>query len=172
MATALEPTRESGILRWARALVGNRDASPASDVALAAVRIALAWIFLYYGGGKLFGWWNGPGIHETSVFMADTAGLHPGGFFAVLGGIVELGGAIAIALGLGARLVGAALFGDMLIAIITVTGSRGINSEQVPPGYELNVTLAVLALVVVLLGAGRWSVDRLVARRIGVDTRE
>ena len=36
------------------------------DVALAVVRIALAWVFIYYGGSKLFGWFDGAGIHGTS----------------------------------------------------------------------------------------------------------
>jgi len=53
----------------------------------------------------------------------------------------------------------------MVMAMITVTWSRGINSEQVPPGYELNLTLATLALVMIVLGAGRFSVDAVVERR-------
>ena len=54
----------------------------------------------------------------------------------------------------------------MVMAMITVTWANGINSEKLPAGYELNVALAVLALVVVLLGAGRFSVDALVERRL------
>ena len=134
------------------------------------MRVALAWIFIYYGAGKLFGSFNGPGIHETSLFMANTAHLHPGGFFAVLGGVIEFGGAIALVLGLGARLAGLALFGDMVMAMITVTWTNGIH-QATPPGYELNVALAALALVVALLGAGRFSVDALVERRLAA-TRE
>ena len=59
------------------------------DVALGAVRVALAWIFVYYGAaGKLFGAFNGPGLHNTALFFSNTAHLHPGGFFAVLGGVM------------------------------------------------------------------------------------
>jgi putative oxidoreductase len=137
-----------------------------TDVALVAVRVALAWIFTYYGAGKLFGAFNGPGIHRTALFFSNTAHLHPGGFFAVLGGVIEFGGAIALALGLGSRLAGAALFGDQVMAMITVTWTNGINSETLPPGYEFNIALAVLALVVVCLGAGRVSVDAMIERRV------
>ena len=84
----------------------------------------------------------------------------------MLGGVIEFGGGIAVALGLASRLAGLALFGDMVMAMITVTWANGINSEKLPAGYELNVALAVLALVVVLLGAGRFSVDALVERRL------
>jgi len=73
----------------------TRPGARASDLALAGVRIALAWIFIYYGAGKLFGAFNGPGLHNTALFFSNTAHLHPGGFFAVLGGVIEFGGAIA-----------------------------------------------------------------------------
>ncbi len=151
-------------------IVSTRPATRASDAALIALRIALAWIFVWYGAGKLFGWFHGPGIHATSLFMANTAHLHPGGLFAVLGGIIEFGGAIAIALGLGSRLAGLALFGDQVMAMVTVTWVNGINSESLTPGYEFNLALAVMALAIVLLGPGRVSVDELIDRRIGRST--
>jgi putative oxidoreductase len=133
---------------------------------LLAARIALAWIFIYYGGGKLFGAFNGPGIHRTSLYMSNVAHLHPGGFFAVLGGLIEFGSGIAMALGLLTRLAGLALVGDMVMAMITVTWSTGINNSTNPPGYQLNLALAVLALVVALLGAGRFSLDALIGQRL------
>jgi putative oxidoreductase len=138
------------------------------DVAIIAVRIVLAWIFIYYGAGKLFGAFNGPGIHRTAVFFADTAHLRPGGLFAVLGGVIEFGGAIAIALGLGSRLAAIALFGDQVMAMITVTWANGIGSLTGKTGYEFNLALAVLALAVVALGAGRLSIDNVIGRRLGV----
>jgi putative oxidoreductase len=155
----------------AAVLVRNETTTPRADVLLVVVRIVLAWIFLYYGAGKLFGAFNGPGLHATALFFSKTAHLHPGGFFAVLGGVIEFGGAIALMLGLGARLAGLALVGDMVMAMITVTWTNGINSESLTPGYELNLALAALALVLVVFGAGRFSLDFLVARRIAVTPR-
>jgi putative oxidoreductase len=139
--------------------------SPLSaDLGLLAARIALAWIFIYYGAGKLFGAFNGPGIHRTALYFSNTAHLHPGGFFAVLGGLIEFGSGLAMAVGFLARLAGLALFGDMVMAMITVTWATGINASNPPPGYQLNLALAVLALVVALLGAGRFSLDAVVHR--------
>jgi putative oxidoreductase len=148
------------------AVFNTRAAPPAFDWALLVARIALAWIFIYYGGGKLFGWFNGPGIHGTALYFSQTAHLHPGGLFAVLGGLIEFGGGVALALGLCSRLAGLALFGDMVMAMITVTWATGINSRSNPPGYQLNLALAVLALVVALLGSGRFSLDALIERRV------
>src|ERR1700683_1592127 len=107
--------------------------SPALDVALIAVRVGLAWICIYYGAGKLFGAFNGPGIHGTALYFSNSAHLRPGGLFAVLGGVIELGGGISLGLGFGARLGGVALFGDMVMAMITVTWATGINSSTSPP---------------------------------------
>ena len=84
----------------------------------------------------------------------------------LLGGVIELGGGIALALGLASRLAGLALFGDMVMAMITVTWATGINSQTSPPGYQLNLALGVLALVVAVFGGGRFSVDALIERRM------
>jgi uncharacterized membrane protein YphA (DoxX/SURF4 family) len=70
------------------------------------------------------------------------------------------------ALGLGARLAGLALFGDMVMAMITVRWVTGINNSTTPPGYQLNLTLGVLALVMVVFGAGRFSIDALAERHL------
>jgi putative oxidoreductase len=137
-----------------------------TDFAVVPVRIALVWIFVYYGAGKLFGAFNGPGIHTTALFMSNTAHLHPGGLFAVLGGLIEFGGAIALALGLVSRLAGLALFGDQVMAMITVSWAHGINSLTATPGYEFNLALAAMALVVVGLGAGRLSLDAVIGRHL------
>ena len=147
-------------------LFTTRVSTLAADLALVAVRTALAWIFIWYGAGKLFGAFNGPGLHESALFFSNTAHLRPGGLFAVLGGVIEFGGGISLILGLCARLAGLALFGDMVMAMITVTWVNGINSESLTPGYELNLALCVLALVVVVFGAGRLSLDALAERRL------
>ena len=156
-------TRGLQMVNW---LFTTHPAALSSDVALVAVRTALAWIFTYYGAGKLFGAFNGPGIHRTALYFSNIAHLQPGGLFAVLGGVIEFGGAVALALGLGSRLAAAALFGDQVMAMITVTWSNGINSLSATPGYEFNIALAVLSLVVVCLGPGRASLDAIIERRV------
>ena len=116
------------------------------DVALLAVRIALAWVFIYYGAAKLFGAFPGAGphgIHETALLhVADGPSSDPEDSLPFLAGVTEFGGGIAMALGLCTRLAGLALFGDMVMAMITVTWATGINSTSSPPGYQLNLALA------------------------------
>jgi putative oxidoreductase len=100
--------------------------------------------------------------------MSDTAHLNPGGFFAVLVCVIELGAAIALILGLGSRLAALVLVGDQIVAVITVNWTNGI--EQLNGGYELNIALIALALVMVFMGAGRYSVDAIVERRLAAKT--
>jgi putative oxidoreductase len=166
MVTATVGTHRRSARTLLATLINTRAEPRAVDWALLAARIGLAWIFIYYGAGKLFGWFNGPGIHGTALYFSQTAHLHPGGLFAVLGGLIEFGGGLALALGLLSRLAGVALFGDMVMAMITVTWATGINSRTNPPGYQLNLALGVLALVVALLGSGRFSLDALIERRL------
>jgi putative oxidoreductase len=147
-------------------VVSTRAAPFGADVGLLVARVVLAWIFIFYGGGKLFGWFNGPGMHRTAIYFSETAHLHPGGFFAVLGGLIEFCSAVALALGFCSRLAGAALVGDMVMAMITVTWATGIASTNPAPGYQLNLALAALAVVMVVFGSGRWSLDAVIERQL------
>ena len=166
-APATTETTDPGRIRTTLAALLSTQTLPVPvDLSLIAIRTALAWIFIYYGAGKLFGSFDGPGLHRWSIYMANTAHLHPGGFFAVVGAVTEFAGGIAMALGVASRLAALALFGDMVMAMITVTWAYGFNSEKVPAGYEFNVALAAMALVIVLLGAGRFSIDALAERQV------
>ena len=127
-----------------------RDRPATRDIGLLAMRVGLAWIFVYHGAETLFGAFHGAGLHTTSLFYADVAHLRPGLFFAVLGGTIEFFGGIAIVAGLLSRLVALALFGDMVIAMITVTFKNGVATDaatlKVGGGYEINVALAAVGL--------------------------
>jgi putative oxidoreductase len=142
------------------------EAPLARDITLLIVRIGLAWIFIYHGAGTLFGAFGQPGIHGHAIFFANVAHLRPGTLFAVMSGLIEFFGGIGVGVGLLSRLAAAALFGDMAMAMITVTWHNGIVSNASGSGYEINVALAALALVVVILGAGRFSLDAVVGARL------
>jgi len=146
----------------------TRDAGVSRDLALLGARIGLAWVFVYHGSRTLFGAFGGSGIHAQAVYFAHVAHLHPGPFFAVLGGIIECFGGAAVGLGILGRLAALGLVGDMVMAMITVTFSNGFIGDSAGSGYELNLALAALALVVAILGTGRFSLDvvlRMLLRR-------
>src|SRR5882762_1229285 len=166
MVTASIPVHRSRGRALLAALLSTRTAALPADIALIAARTVLAWVFIYHGSRRLFGWFDGPGLDQSAKYFADVAHLHPGMLFAVLGGVIEFGGGIALVFGLASRLAGAAIFGDMMMAIITVTWANGINATGTKSGYELNLALGVLALVIAFFGAGRFSVDALLERRL------
>ena len=151
---------------WLVALVGTRTAPRVADTVLLVARLILAWIFVYHGARRLFGWFDGPGLHASADYFANVAGLRPGTFFALSGGIIEFFGGIALALGLLSRLAAAGIVVDMVMAIVTVTWANGINATGDKGGYELNLALATLALLIVAFGAGRLSIDALIERRL------
>jgi putative oxidoreductase len=136
------------------------------DIAMVIVRLALAWIFIYYGAGKLFGWFHGAGLNATATFFANTAHLRPGKLFAVLSGVTEFGGGIALAIGFLGRLAAVGLFFDMVIAMITVTFHNGLIGNTSGVGYGLNVALAALCVAVILLGTGPYSLGAQLHKRM------
>jgi putative oxidoreductase len=166
MVTTTVPAQRSRTRVWLGALLSSRTAPLPADCALIVVRAVLAFVFIYHGGRRLFGWFGGAGLDASAQYFANTAHLHPGKFFAVVGGLIEFGGGIAIALGFLARFAGAAIFVDMMMAIITVTWNNGLNATSGKAGYELNLALGVLALVIAFFGAGRFSIDALLERRL------
>jgi putative oxidoreductase len=144
----------------------SRDAATSRDVALLVARVGLAWIFVFHGAGTLFSAFGGAGVHAQAVYFAHVAHLRPGTLFAVLGGIIECFGGAAVGLGILGRVAALGLVGDMVMAMITVTFGHGIIGNSAGSGYELNVALAALALVVAIMGTGRLSLDELLRRLI------
>jgi hypothetical protein len=47
----------------------------------------------------------------------------------------------------------------------------GINSVSSPPGYQLNLALAALALAATVTGAGRFSIDAVITRASSPERR-
>jgi putative oxidoreductase len=145
-------------------LSATRDAPLARDAGLLVARIALAWLFIYHGAATLFGAFGGGGFSKSSHFFATVAHLHPGGLFAAAAGITELVGGVAVGLGVLGRLGALGLVVTMVMAMITVTFSNGIastvaNIQSGGGGYELNVALIALSLVIAIMGTGRYSLD-------------
>src|SRR5919199_136143 len=77
---------------------------------------------------------------------------------AYLSAITEFGGGIALALGLGTRLVTPLIIGNMSVAIRKAHWTTGFSG---PGGYELASLYAVIMGALWLTGPGRYSLDSL-----------
>jgi putative oxidoreductase len=121
------------------------------DIAATLARIALGAVFLAHGVPKI----RNP--KRTIEFVKGT-GFPGGAVFAVLFTLLEVFGGIALLLGFLTQLV-ALLFALEMVA--TSIFSKTKLGKKFILGYELDVAYTVIALVLVLLGGGPWSADRL-----------
>jgi putative oxidoreductase len=128
-------------------------APPAAAIAASAMRVAAGAIFLGFGQSKFV-------HHAREVRAFDRYGLPAPELFTYAIGSVELVGGVLLVLGLATRLVALALAGNMVGAI--ATGGR-VDGGFVNLGLAPLLFLAMCFLV--WAGAGRWSVDTLLARR-------
>lgn len=122
-----------------------------------ALRIPIGIVFAAHGAQKLFGWFGGYGLEGTGQFFASV-GLNPGYLLALLAGLAEFFGGLALVAGLLVRPAAAALAFAMLIAIFAVHWGKGFFAAS--GGYEFALALFAASLSLLFSGGGRFSVDR------------
>ena len=126
-----------------------------------ALRIPVGIIFAAHCAQKLFGWFGGYGLEGTGQWM-DSIGLSPGYLMALLAGSAEFFGGLALIIGLLVRPASAALAFAMLVAIFSVHFQNGLFMSN--NGYEFGLALLAASVSLLLTGAGRASIDRVLAR--------
>jgi putative oxidoreductase len=134
------------------------------DTALAVLRMALGVTFIMHGGQKLFVY-GFDGV--TGAF--SQMGIPAPGFFGPFVGFVEFVGGIAIVLGLLTRLAALGVGSTMVVAILTVHLKQGFFN---PGGVELPLALLASAIALVIAGAGAYSADAAIAKRLEGDAVE
>ncbi|HZG04874.1 MAG TPA: DoxX family protein [Streptomyces sp.] len=135
---------------------GPAPVSPAHDAGLLLLRLALGLTMAVHGAQKLFGWFGGGGIEGTGRFFASL-GYPSGEAMAVVAGLTETAGGLALVLGLLTPLAGAAVLGTMINAVAVKWG----GGFFAPRGVEYELLLTAAAAALTLTGPGRWAVDRL-----------
>ncbi|KJS59249.1 DoxX family protein [Streptomyces rubellomurinus] len=127
----------------------------AYDAGLLLLRLALGLTMAAHGSQKLFGWFGGGGLDGTGQFFT-MSGYPAGHAMAVVAGLTETLGGLALAVGLLTPLAGAAIVGTMVNAI-AVTWGGGFFA---PKGNEYELLLTAAAAALALTGPGRYAVDR------------
>jgi putative oxidoreductase len=128
------------------------------NAALLFIRIASAAVFLYHGGGILFGAFGGPGPDPFAAF------LHVPVTVAYLVGIGQFFGAIGILFGIFTRIAAAGIVVIMVGAIYLVHLPHGFDVSH--GGIEFAFTMLLIALALVFTGPGKFSVAALMPERL------
>lgn len=128
----------------------------ALDAGLLVLRLAVGLTVAAHGAQKLFGWFGGGGIDGTAGFFTSV-GYPSGTAMAVVAGLTETFGGLALALGLLTPLAGAAVFGTLLNALAVKWG----GGFFAPDGVEYEVLLVAAAAGLTLAGPGRIAADRM-----------
>jgi putative oxidoreductase len=132
--------------------------APARHLALLLARVAVGLVFVAHGWQKLFT----NGIDGTAAFF-DQVGVPAASAAAWFAAVVELAGGAALVVGVAVPVAGLLLLVNMLGALVFVHAGAGLFVDQ--GGYELVLTLGAAALLLAVLGAGRYSVDHLLTGR-------
>jgi len=127
------------------------------SLGLAVLRLAVATIFIRHGAQKMFVF-GFAGVTGAFTQMGVPMPGFTGPFIALL----EFFGGIALAAGFLTRLVSLGFVFDMIGAIVLVGMKKGFSS------YELEFLLLVSSLAITLAGAGKYSVDAQIGRRIEI----
>ncbi|MEJ8548375.1 DoxX family protein [Brevibacillus borstelensis] len=87
------------------------------------------------------------------------------GFLAYLVAFLELVGGIGLILGLGTRIWAALLAAVMVVATLKVKVANGFLGGENGPGFELELLLFAMLLLLALSGRSFYSLDRLLFQR-------
>lgn len=146
-----------------RALLHPASKSPAlTHLALLVSRVALGVILLAHGWQKL----NEFTVDGTAAAFGEM-GVPAPAAAAVFTIAVEIGGGIALILGLLTPVAALLNIVNLLGALVLVHATNGVFVTD--NGYELVLGLAAGLLLVAILGAGKLSADGLLGRRIAGD---
>jgi len=125
------------------------------DVAILALRLCLAIVFIGHGLQASFGLFAGPGIHGFSQMLAGL-GFKPALAWAYIGACSELAGGVCLLVGFGTRIAAALLLVFIMVAAASVHVSKGFFIQE--GGFEYNFVIACVCLSLMMLGSGKYAV--------------
>ncbi len=139
-----------------------------SSVTNLILRVALGAVFFPHGAQKALGWFGGYGFSGTMGFFTGT--LHVPALFAFLAIAAEFAGSIALIIGLGTRVAALGIAANMAVAIAMVHYQYGFfmnwTGVQKGEGFEYHILTLAIALVLIIRGGGKLSLDRTIASAI------
>ena len=135
------------------------------------LRLTLALVFFPHGAQKVLGWFGGYGFTGTMGYFTGQGMPYA---VALLPVLTEFLAPFALAAGLFTRIAALALGFEMVIAALTVHLANGFFmnwfGNQKGEGFEYHLLVIGIAIALMVQGAGRWSIDHLMARQTGAES--
>ena len=142
--------------------------STKADIAPVLARVALGAVMFPHGAQKALGWFGGYGFSGTMGFFTGKMGIPAP--FAALAIAAEFLGAIGLVSGTLSRVAAFGIAATMLVAIATVHAGNGFfmnwTGAQAGEGFEYHLLAIALAAIVMVKGAGSFSLDRLISDKV------
>lgn len=124
--------------------------------AVLILRACLGIIFIAHGFQAAFAMFGGPGINGFSQMLSGM-GFRPATFWAYIGAYTELIGGVCLILGLFVRPAAWLLLIFICVAAIKAHLAKGFFLQN--GGFEYNFAIACICIVLILLGAGKFSLQ-------------
>lgn len=132
------------------------------------LRVMLGLVMLPHGAQKLLGWFGGFGLTGTMGFFTEQMHVPAAIAFLVIMG--ESFGALGLITGFLTRFSAFGVFCIMLGAIFMVHLPNGFFmnwfGKQAGEGFEYHLLVIGMSIALMIAGAGKWSVDGAIAKRL------
>lgn len=128
---------------------------------LFVLRAGLGVVLVAHGLQKLFGWWGGSGLHGFKNALSDIGFQHADILSYVSAGGEILAGVLLV-LGLFTPIAAAGALAFLINGLLASASARPRShtfSYFLPDGHEYQISLIVMAVVVILAGPGRYGFD-------------
>ena len=130
------------------------------------LRLTLGIVILPHGLQLLLGWFGGYGFNGSMQYFTGVAGLPWLVAFTVI--MLQSVGAVFLLTGAGTRLMAIAYIIMFIGMIVTAHSDYGFfmnwDGNQKGEGYEYHLLVIGLALLLVINGAGKFSVDYIASK--------
>lgn len=138
-----------------------------TDIAPLVARLTLGLVMFPHGAQKALGLFGGYGFSGTMGFFTGQMGIPAA--FAALAIAAEFLGSLGLIFGALSRIAAFGIAANMLVAVLMVHGKFGFfmnwYGAQAGEGFEYHLLAIGLALIVMVKGAGAWSLDGVLGRR-------
>ncbi len=136
-----------------------------NDVSLTTLRVVLGVVFFAHGAQRMLGWFGGDGFQGTMGVLTQTGMPAP---VALLIICAQFFGGLGLLVGLLTRIASLGIAGLMIGAIFMVHLQNGFfmnwMGNQKGEGIEFHLLALAMAAVLLLRGAGAFSVDRALSK--------